>query len=350
MKKIAYILSLIVLVASCKKEPLPDVPEDTGAYYKVDGYVDGEHKTMEVGQEGVHISQGTTNIHGIKYYFGQIVSSTEDLLIRVEIAAPEIEYTPEGLTPLHSGSLSFLVHQPGCKQLNFGSNILQNNFLQIQNEQGVFEATNEISFDRYGKKDVTLKFTDVSQNSFTIPVFHGFDSEWLDPGFSTYPNADSVIFSADDQFNQHEWYLDGALVSEGQNFNMSVPMGVHRIRHKVIDQYGNFANETTLIRITDYVLDWQMTVSDCTGSAPNSNYGAVIVSVLTDGNEYRSSYALENLQKSFIMNDVEYVGNSSLQATRSVFDINFDAVVVNEDHTDSLTLSDFTGTFNVGLQ
>ena len=351
MKRALYILILAVVVVSCKKEPLPDLPEETGPYYSIDGYKDNEFINLNVGQEGILISQGTTTNNGVLSYYGQIVSPEQDLFIKIEVTRPEKPMTASGLQAIHDGNIGYLVHQPGCLSPSFGSNILQQNFVLIKNASGQFEPITQIEFEEYGMYDLTMKLTDVGQNSFVIPIQYGYKPMELDPGFTTGPDGDSVIFEANHPDGTHEWYVDGALVnSTDALFKHQMSIGVHTIEHKLIDEYDNEASHFTLVRITDFVLDWQMTLGGCSAPVYNSNFGKVTISVLTDGKEYKSDRSMANLQNNFIVNDISYVGDGNGNPVRAVFDFSFDAMLVDEYGTDSLSLEGMTGTFNVGLQ
>jgi hypothetical protein len=350
VKKLIYIFALGLLFTACKKEPLPDLPVENGPYYSIKGYIDGTFINLNVGQEGILISQGTSVNNGVKSYYGQIVSPSEDLLIKIEFTRPEAPLTSQGLKALESGGVSFLVQQPGCLSPNFGSNLLQSNFLLVKDELGNFVPATNIDFDEFGFHDVTMKFTDVGPNSFQIPVQFGYDPNLLNPKYITQAVADSVKFSALNTSGTHEWYVDNNFVSNSPIFTEKLGLGIHRIDHKITDESLNEASHTTLLRITNFVLDWMMNMNPCSGTLGSTNYGKVTVTVLTGNKEYKSDAALENLANNFSINNIEYIGNSSMVPTRAVFDLAFSAILKDDTGTESLSLSGMSGTFNVGLQ
>lgn len=351
MKRVVGIMILALIMVACKKEPLPNIPPSTGPYYSIKGYMDGTYFHMNVGQEGILISQGTSVENGIKSYYGQIVSPSEDLLIRIEFTAPEAPLNAQGLIALNAGNVSYLVHSPGCQSASFGSNFTQFNFLQIKNELGIFQPVNEVNFTKFGIYPITMKFTDAGQSTFQVPVNYGFSNNVLNPGFTSYEIADSVQFVAFVSEFNHQWLIDGNLVSTAASFYTSLANGVHLVEHKIVDGYSNEASHSTLVRFTDYVLDWQMTMNNCTGSAnPTNNYGKVTVKALTNGQEYKSDGSADNLTKFFTVSNIEYIGNSNQEPTRAVFNVVFEAELVNESGTESLSLTGMEGTFNVGLQ
>lgn len=350
MKKLYGILALALLVVSCKKEPLPVLPEETSPYYSIKGNMDNEWINLNVGQEGILISQGVTYKNGVENYYGQIVSPSQDIQVRVEVTRPEAPITPNGLVAIQEGGLPFLVHEPGCLSPDFDGNLIQPSFLLIKNELGNFVPATEIEFQEYGIYDVTMKFTDVGQNDFTIPVQYGYKPMVLTAEFSTFPWGDSVIFKAINPDGYHEWYIDGSLINTAVEFNYQLPMGIHKVEHKIRDNNNNQASFTTLVRITDYVFDWHLDLYGCTQPVTASNFGKVTVSVITNGKEYSSDRSVANLQNYFNVSNVKYVGNASGAPSRAVFDIAFDATLVDETGTESLSLTGMTGTFNIGLQ
>ena len=150
MKKLLFIISLIVLVASCKKEPLPVLPPDTTPFYSIRGLLDGDSLVLNVGQEGIEIAQGTSLYNGIESYFGQISSPEQDIVVKFEFTRPQRPITSAGVSVFDYSALGFLVDEPGCLQFGFGSNQQQQNFVEIRNEQNDFEPGTSIELDKFG--------------------------------------------------------------------------------------------------------------------------------------------------------------------------------------------------------
>lgn len=350
MKKLLLISVLTLALFSCKKEPLPDLPDETGPYYSIQGEMDGEEINLNVGQSGILISQGIDIENGVETFYGQIFAPSKDLLVKIEITKPEVLMTATGMHVMNEGNVPFLIHQPGCLTPTFGSNQVQSNFILIKNNQGVYEPATEVAFDEYGVHEMWIDFTDDTQNSFQVPVQYGYDPELIDPNFAAYPLADSVIFSAVDVNGNHEWYIDQDLVSNSASFTTTLPIGIHLVEHKLRDNYGNEAKYTTLVRITDYVLDWKMDMNNCGMAYAPSNFGKVTVTVITNGIEYKSDKAQMNANHAFTVSNIEYIANSSMEPTRLVFDLSFNADLVDDTGTESLSLTNMTGTFNVGLK
>jgi hypothetical protein len=348
MKELFGFVLLVLVMASCKKEPLPELPENTAPYYSINGAIDGELIDLNVGQEGIEIAQGTSFINGMPSYFGQIVSPAEGLIIKLEFVRPELKLNATGVVAFDYSKLGFLVHEPGCRAFSFGSNQDQSNYLLIKNEFGDFVPTDQIDFEQFGEYPAIMKFTDVGQNSFTIPVRYGFADFHLNPAFVLVPDSEMVLFEPMSQSGSHQWFVNGDLVSSAITFSQSFPIGVHKVEHVLQDEVGNESSYVTLMRVTNNVLDWKMDINVCGGSNTN-NYGKVVVSVSRNGILYSSDLQIDNLTENFSVSNVEYIGSSDFNPERAVFDFFFNATLVNASQTDSLYLESMTGTFNVGL-
>jgi hypothetical protein len=347
-KSVAFILLVALALIGCKKEPLPELPEETGPYYSIQGYIDGEYIDLNVGQEGIKISQGVEYDNGVRSYFGQILSPIDDILIKIQFVRPERPMTSKGLDAFDLSNLGFLVHEPGCISLDYGGSLVQPNYVLIKDEQGDFQAVNDVSFSEYGIHDMTIKFTDLGSNSFQVPVNYGFNDVQLNSKFQSIEYGDSVIFNPNNSSGTHEWYVDNYLVSGNTVCTTSVSNGVHLVEHRFKDENNNESIHSTLIRFTDSVFDWQMGLTPCS-STNNSNYGKVTVTAVVDGETYKSHKAIDNLDKSFAVSNIEYVGNYSAAPSRVVFDFYFESTLLNGNQTDSLSLTAMSGTFNAGL-
>lgn len=348
MRRICEIAILALVLVACKKEPLPDLPDETGPYYSIKGSMDGEDLDLNVGQEGIKIDYGVADLNGVETYYGQISSPVYGVEVRIEFVRPEMTVASTGLQVFDKNNLGFLVHQSGCIEVDFGSNAVQSNFMLVKNEDGNFEPVQNLTFEQFGVFDKTFKFTDVSQNSFKIPVQYGYTHNNMNADFQATANGTNVIFAPYTTEGNHQWMINGNLVSNSAQFSKQFDIGVYIVEHTVTDSYQNSSTFTTLIRVTDYVLDWKMSLIPCVTDV--SNYGKVMVQITKDGEVYRSDYSQQNKWKPFSINNEELVYDSEFEGHNAVFDFAFDAIVVNESQTDSLSLNGMTGRFNVGLK
>jgi len=349
MKKIFLFIATLAVLTACKKEPLPDLPEDNTPFYLINGLMNDDSLSLSVGQEGITFAQGTSTHNGIDSYFGLINSPSDNIEIRMDFTRPQKPMTASGVSVFDYSQLGYLVDSPGCVGFSFGSNQLQANYLEIKDDQNNFESATEIDFDEFGKFDVDMRFSNFSQEVFTVPVNYGFEENQLNPTFYMIPQGDSVLFSPGEQDGNHQWFVDGSLASNESTHTSAYTIGIHTVEHKIRDQYGNVSSHFTLMRITDYVLDWKMDMNPC-ASAPVNNYGKVIITLVKDGEEYTSRSTPINSSNTFSASNLEFVSKQSGQEpTWAVFDFYFNATLVNQTNTDSLSLENMTGTFNIGL-
>lgn len=342
------LISLVLL--ACNKEPLPDLPEDNTPYYSISGLMGEDSVNLFVGQEGITFAQGQTQVNGIPAFFGQISSPAENLTFKMTLTRPERPVGAEGPQVIDQYTLGYLVHQAGCRDFTFSPVMDQGNYLLIKNEDESFVPAESINFQQFGMYPIVMKFTDVGQNSFTVPVNYGFEQNQLNPKFIVYNSPDTVSFAAINQDGSHQWLVDGSTVSNSALFSMSsLSDGIHEVQHLITDEYGNIASFESLIRVTDYLLDWQMQIGNC-GDINPSNFGKVIVTVDKDGEQFSSEFVTDNLDHVFSATNVAYVStDNSGEPNRAVFDFFFDAELKNATQTESLSLNSMTGTFNVGL-
>ena len=348
MKRIWGVAILTLVLVACKKEPLPELPEDSGPYYSIKGGMDSEQIDLNVGQEGIKIDFGVSDINGIESYFGQISSPASDIEVKIEFVRPEIRVSSAGIQAFDLNNLGFLVHQTGCMNVDFGANVYQSNFMLVKDEIGNFQPVQNLTFEQFGVFERTFKFTDASQNSFKIPIHYGYESTDMSADFQVTGNGTNVIFAPATMGGTHQWIVNGDLVSNDAQFSDQFDIGVHIVQHIVTDAYQNSSTFTSLMRISDYVLDWKMSLTPCVPDL--SNYGKVVVQVTKNGEVYRSDLSHQNTWKSFTIENEELVYNSEFEVDNAVFDFAFDAVVVNESQTDSLSLTGMTGRFNIGLK
>ena len=346
MRKIVAFLFVCFSLASCKKECLPQLPEDTGSYYSIHGLMDGDSVDLNVGQDGVIMKQGVSSLNGVQTFYGQILSPSADLSIKIEFIRPEKTNTSIGHTAFDQNQLSFLIHESSCIDLGFGNNQDQLNYLLVKNSQGDFQPINQLVFDEFGIYDITMKFTDFSENTFTLPIKYGYDNLLLNSDFKFITangliNLEPVITEG-----THQWLIDGNLISNDETCSIEVGPGIYLVEHVLKDQDLNESSQSALVRMSNYSFDWVMNVDPCPYTN-NSNYGKVILTIESKGETYRSDKASVNLNNQFSVSNEAYFIEDGID--RVVFDFVFDAFLINENHTDSLALESMKGTFNIGL-
>lgn len=350
MNRLLLIILSIVLFASCKKEPLPELPAENEPYYNISGLVNGDSINWTVGKEDATLSHGVTSMNGIQSFYGQINSPKDGMAIRIEILRPEIIFDGAEFSIIHDEELPYLVHEAGAIKFNFGMNYQQFNYLLIKNELNDYVVMNQVPFKQYGLYTVDLKFTDFGPESFSVPVKYGFEDHDLLPAFTSSGDGNVLTVKPLTTEGAHEWYIDGVLVSEEAAFSQPLEDGIYTVQHKITDDFHNCADYTTLIRFMDGQYYWQLKYYYVPPVQPSSHYGSVIVSMQKNGVWYSSTTSKSNLDYKFHVSNVETILDGNFEPLWTLFDFSFGTALYHENQTDSLYLSEMAGTVNVALK
>lgn len=352
MKKIAYLLILLCafVIQSCKKEPLPELPEANDPFYTIRGLVDGDSIDWIVGLDDNTITYGTGSMNGVKTYYGQINAGTGDMAIRIEVIEPELLYNGSSFDGIKSGKSELLVQRPGEVKFNFGVNYSQFNYLLIKNENNIFEPMNSVDMPEYGIHNITLKFTDFDMTeSFDVPVRYGFEYEELNPSFQSSGAGDTLIVTPEIIEGDHQWYINDELISAESTLSKKLPDGIYKLKH-VLNQGGNKSEYTTLIRMRNDQFYWQMKYYYLTPDEPENQFSNVLISMYKDGQWYTSETNTTNTLAAFLIDRIAVSLNSQLNVESVRFSFDFDATLINENQSDSLSLEQMIGSINVGIQ
>lgn len=351
MNRSLLILFAGVFLVSCKKDPLPELPEENDPYYCIRGLVNGDSINWIAGLDNVTYNYGTGNLNGIETYYGVINSGINDMAIKIEIVEPELIYDGATIASIEAGKLSYLVNQNGYIKFNFGMNYEQFNYVLVKNEQSDFTFQEQVLIEDYGVHNLTLKFTDFSNyESYVLPVRYGFEFIQLNPYFNSISEGSTLIVTPETQSGTHEWFLNGNFVSDSLIFAKDLDDGIYQLKHKLKDDNGNVSEHTTLIRMKDGTYYWQLKYFYMPPSNPVSHYGNVIISMRKDGVWYTSKNATVNCNNDFTVSNVETIMDVQFKPVSTLFDFEFGAMLYNDDQSDSLYLPQMVGSLSVGLQ
>ena len=344
------LVASIVFLVSCKKDPLPELPDTNEPYYSVRGLVNGDSINWVVGVNQTTITHGVSEMNGVQNFYGQINSLPDEMALKIEILRPEIIFDGTSIDAISGSQLSFLVHKPGAVKFNFGINYGQLNYLLVKNEMNEYVMMDHVEFSEFGIHNVGLKFTDFGSESFTLPVKYGFEEQELVAGFNSFGDGNILTVNPETLEGTHQWILDGLLVSEESSFTQEMANGIYTLTHKLTDENENVSEYTTLIRFSDNNFNWQLKYFYVPPVQPSSNYGCVTVSVLKDGVWYSSSKASANLDYKFNVSNIETVIDSNYEPMWTMFDFVFQSTLYNESQSDSLYLPEMIGSLNVALK
>ncbi len=341
-----YLIAFVFAVSTtaCKKEKLPDLPNENGPYYHIEGLINEDSINWEVGIDDTWLSYGQSEINGIESYYGQITSGATGDIIRIELVRPEIYSNGTEISAFTGANLAYLIHEPGAVKFNFGMNYEQFNYVLIKNNLDLFESANQVEFDEFGSYNVALKFSDYSlSESFIVPIKFGFEDQLLQTGFSSHGEGDTLFVEPALLEGQHSWHVDGDLVSSDATFSTQLEDGIYEIKHFYTDVNGNEGDYTTLVRFKNGTFQWQMKYFYIPPAEPSSHYGNVIISMKRGGVWYSSVDSETDLDYKFAVSNISTEINVGQGSGKTAFDFVFSSVLFNQDQTDSLYLPEMTG-------
>lgn len=341
-----YLIALVFAVSmtSCNKEPLPNLPDENGPYYHINGLVNEDSINWKVGVDDTWLAYGQSNINGVESYYGQITSGLTGDIIRIEILRPEIFSDGTEISAFTGADLGYLVHESGAVKFNFGLNYEQFNYILIKNNLDLFESVHQVDFEQFGDYHVTVKFSDYSlSESFVIPVKFGFEDNMLKTRFSSYGESDTLFLEPVVLEGEHRWYIDGDLVSSDATFNTQLNDGIYEVKHMFTDIHGNEGAYSTLVRFKNGNFLWQMKYFYVPPAEPSSHYGTVIVSMKKNGVWYSSVESKTNLENKFNVSNISTEINIGQSSGKTAFDFMFRSLLYTPDQSDSLYLPQMTG-------
>lgn len=341
-----YLMAFVLVFSlnSCKKEKLPNLPDENGPYYHIEGLVNDDSINWEVGVNETWLSYGQAAVNGVESFYGQITSGINGDVIRIEIVRPEIYSNGTEISSFTDANLTYLVHEPGAVKFNFGMNYEQFNYVLIKNNLDLFESANQVEFAEFGSYNLTVKFSDYSlSESFLVPIKFGFEDQLLNTGFTSHGEGDTLFLEPLTLQGQHSWYIDDVLVSSDAAASAQLNDGIYKVKHLFKDVYGNEGNYTTLVRFKNGMYQWQMKYYYIPPNEPSSHYGNVMVSMKKDGVWYSSTMSETNLGHKFAVSNISTEINIGQGSGKTAFDFIFRSILFNEDQSDSLYLPEMTG-------
>jgi hypothetical protein len=349
-KHFIYIVLSVFLAFACKKiEPPIDESEANDPIYLLEGLMDGDSLSLYVNDTSVFISSSPTSINGIEGYSSSITDIENGLEVRMTVIRPERLIDADGAKLIEKGEFDFLYHQPTCKKISFSEGSNQGDYLEVDLD-GAFVDGLDLQFKEYGNYVALMKFPNLSEQAFEIPISTGFDNLELNPGFSVTSLQNVLTFNSDVQNVNHEWYLNKEVINTNASFEHECLNGLHEVMHKLTDSYGNVSSEKTMIFLSNGSVRWVMSNEYCVPEMAASNFEKIIVNVVKDGETYTSAFSEENQFNNVSISDVIYAYNQNSGEVEFVkFRMDFDVLLKTLDNSKSLSLKEMKGVFNIRI-
>lgn len=351
--KNSYLLSIslfTLLAFSCKKDPLPILPEGNKPIYTLSGMVDEDSLDFKVGLETVVLNRGFEDVFGVLSYYGEIESVRDNEKIRIEILRQEAPLIGSSIEIFKSNQVPLFVHEKGTVVFDFGGVGNQRNNFQIQDAKGYYVNIRELSLSKFGIHTINAKLDDYGQTVFQFQVKHGYEDRQLFSGYHVQGSATQILLNATHPSSSHEWYINNQLVGTDSIYVGNVQDGVHEIIHRVFDAYGNVSSTSGLVRFKGGKDFWDMKVNySPVDTFEPYNYGRMIISYYKNDRWYSSAFGLSNKGKNVNVAGVSLITDEATNEPLVAFDLTFDAQLFTEDFSDSLMLTGMTGKFLIGL-
>jgi hypothetical protein len=334
----------------CKKiEPPIDELEANAPIYVLEGFVDGDSLKLEVNDTSVFINSGPFFMNGIDGYTSTISDVENDFELKLIVLESELYINENGVQVLNNENLDYIVHEPSCIGFDFYSNNGQTTPVKIQIENSNFSSSN-ITLKEYGIFDMDLIFPNINNKEYTLPVPFGFTPELLSPSFTFSELNNFIKLSAENESHKHEWYVDNVLMSTSSLFEQNMSNGLHLIRHVISDEFDNSASDFAFVYYENENFQWYLSKSTCDNYQSTSNYGNVIIEIISNGESYSSVLNLNNKSNNVNVSNLEYVFSSLTVLDYIKFNLSFDADLDHNSSSEKMLLRDFKGTFNVKIE
>lgn len=352
MNKKHYIIALLItfFALACKKiEPPVDETEANEPIYLLEGLINEDSIKLYVNDTTVFISDSPYNMNGVEAYSSTISDLETGFELKMTVIRPEIFLDEDGVKLIENGELDFLVHEEICKSFDFPDGSNQGDYFGISINTETTQG-NVVDIKEYGKYSADLKFSNISSQTYELPVEFGFKDEILNPYFEADGLGSVLSYTAEDNGLIHEWKIDGNVVNDSFAGEQQLSDGIHRISHYVEDDYDNVATYTTLVYFQNGLYKWTLETSYCSPNIVENNYGRVFIEVKYNGIEYTSVYNPENFNNQLEISNIVYVVNPNTQSIDFVkFNIKFDAELKTQDNLKTLNLKDMNGTFHIAV-
>ncbi|MFK8044234.1 MAG: hypothetical protein AB8B72_01970 [Crocinitomicaceae bacterium] len=344
-RKLLFITTIaIVAFTGCKKIQ-SNLIEDSNKepIYKMIGNVNGSTFDFTIDNETIFMSQGAEEMNNVPTLYTIFENKDNSTSLKLSIITPEKLYQPISEYSLSDKTASFLVHQKGCYNLGFSTIVPQAPVIMYSKNGQFVDETVEVP--GYGIYNIPIRFKGLNSETYMLTINHGFDSHSFSARFMLHNSLNGIQFESNTGVNEHQWFLNGELMSDKPMGYIPICEGVNTITHIVNDNLGNKCSYSQIFYSELNNLKWAVKSALCAGQTATSNFEKVIITFVEDGITYSSAFAEENKDYSFSIKNPEYfiesIGSSSISFK---FDTEFNGVLYNADKSKKKTLSDVVGT------
>jgi hypothetical protein len=316
MKSTAILLIASILLFSCKKEEIKDIPEENHPVFLAQGTLNGEAFSIIAGDNDAYMNCFTDIVHGVKKFSGNLSDGHSEIELgifdgNIDVAIP---LTPDQL----ANTVQWASHSN--EPLAILSKYAFTNADKISSIEwysaGIYIGTDVVNIMEAGKHTICglVTFTDGSQSQLCNDLILGYA---MNANFTLQSNLfpsgmiDAWIALESGNISAVEWKIDNQLQSEtSSHLTASINAQKHQITAKVTFSNGVIRTKSFSIdgslngnNIQDFSL---FEITQQNKMAPKQDFTTLLV-VKKNNTEYRSDYA-DNSNSTLLVNDLTYFG------------------------------------------
>ena len=312
-----YIVFFILILISCKKSELENLPKENDPQFLAEGTIDGEPFSIIAGEEGAYMNTFTEEVNGVNVFSGNLSDGTTE--IKIGFFDGKINVVPKTLDQADLQSIKWDIdYNTPLATLSKSSFENASQIDHIEWYSGdEFLGTNTVSITEPGKYCVKaiVTFTDASVDSISNIIVLGYNTnENYTIDFDIASNGDftSWINISNGTVASRIWKLDGQVINTtADNISDNLDDGTHELTATV--RFTNGTERTKTIHIdgnnsTNHHLG---DYTACELNPMNTSFSPrdfKFLLVLKKNNiEYRSDY-VGNSSPAILVNHVTYFG------------------------------------------
>ncbi|MFD1552239.1 hypothetical protein DNU06_11600 [Putridiphycobacter roseus] len=344
MKNLLFLISFVLLFAACKKiEPNYIAEGSIDPIYKMSGKIDNKLVSFEVDDTITFLTEGLEKFYAIQSMYTKIEHKKSKQSLKISVIQPEKMYQLINDYNAEAHALSFFYNQEQCFRFIFSTAIDLPQYFNYQ-EENAFVNSDEITLKEKGIHYIPVRFKGVSNATFDYMINYGFESTQFNAKFKVTKGVNSILFDANMNGN-HQWFVDGALISEDKNGEIELNDGLYQLTHILTDERNNTTSYATIINVHMQNLAWELITEKCEPVATVNNFQTVYLEYTLDGVKYSSKNTLANNNQLFNLSDIEYFKASATSPISVKFTAKFNATLYDKTMTNKIELTDFEGTF-----
>ena len=314
MKKLLYIFSLLLLF-SCKKEKLPELPNSNSPIFTIEGTIDGQTISVNAGQDNYFMHSEEFEFHNVTQRKGRL--SNEENTFEITLSDGIVD-VPNSTFDLSSVSHLAITEMPSTPLLYLDKSDLANGeFIEhitwmVDGE--IYTSQGPLVIYEPGIYDICADVTFIDQSEATScsEVILGYDKNAKGAlKFILGQNNTLLAFfdTPEYEIDHVDWYINDSLISTDK-VNLSVPMTMNECNLKGIVYYSNGVIRTRTAYINK--LNTEYYIQDLTAFENQSSISwdfKLHLDILLNGQHYQGVESTTNSTQLQVISVQEYGHN-----------------------------------------